>query len=108
MNRPTTIDSKTIKTKTGCGSLFCTIGILDGKPYEVFINGSKLGGCRPNLEGLARMITLLFKNNTPIAEIIDQLEGIKCTSCIVKNSKSENKIGNLSCPDSIAKILKNL
>jgi len=49
---------------------------------------SFLGGCRGNLQAVAKL-----SENRPINEVISLLEGIKCR-------------GNTSCPDQFAKALK--
>lgn len=108
-NRPEEVKAKTIKTIVACGSIFVTIGYDEqGNPLELFLNGSKLGTCRGNLEALARLTTLLLKNDINIDLIADQLYHIKCTSCLQKIAKSDIEDKNKlpwSCADAVAKIL---
>ncbi|MBQ4542062.1 MAG: TIGR03905 family TSCPD domain-containing protein [Clostridia bacterium] len=48
-----------------------------------------IGGCAGNTQGVSKLAT-----NRPIDEVISLLEGIKCRN-------------NTSCPDQLAKALKN-
>lgn len=111
MARPEILSGKTTKIKVGCGSLFITLNFGENKtPFEIFLNGSKLGGCRANQEAISRLVTLCFQNNVSIEAIIDQLELIKCPSCTRAKAKlnSQEEIRNFptSCGDAVAKLLK--
>lgn len=108
--RPDEVQSKTYKTRVSCGSMFVTVGCGDdGTPIEIFVQGSKLGTCRPNLEGLSRVLTLCFKYNIPMEEIIDQISKINCHNCRVlikaEPDKEKKKKMNWSCPDAVSRIL---
>ncbi len=109
VKRPEIVDGKTGKIDVGCGSLYLTLNFVNNKPFELFLNGSKLGGCRANQESISRLTTLLFKRECPIEEIIDQLELIKCPACTrvkAKMDKSEDiKNFPTSCGDGVAKFL---
>lgn len=91
----------TTKIPTGCGSLWITINEnKEGKINEVFISNSSDGGC-PNIQGEARLISLLLRNNIPIEDIIDQLTSVKCPRSIAsKRTKSK------SCSDAVAITIK--
>jgi len=108
MTRPKVLEGKTAKLKVGCGSLFLTLNLKDGQPFEIFLSGSKLGGCKSNQEGLGRLITLLFRKGATIDEIKDTLELIKCPACSAAKAKlepEEKKDFPTSCPDAVAKFL---
>ena len=108
--RPKDLDGKTRKIKVGCGTLYLTVNFNNKKPVELFLNGSKLGGCRANQEGLSRLVSLAFKTGTDVSEVIDQLELIKCPACTRAkaklNDEKEVKDYPTSCPDAVAKFLK--
>lgn len=108
--RPDIIDGHIQKIKTGCGTLFITVGKVEGKISELFLNGSKLGGCRANQEGLSRLVSLALRTGTDIKDIIDQLELIKCPACTRVKAKLDNekeiKDFPCSCPDAVSKVLK--
>ena len=74
-------------TTNGTCSRLIDIEIMDGRIADVKFTG----GCNGNLKGLAAMV----KGCTP-EEVIDRLEGIECG----------NK--GTSCPDQLAKALKQL
>jgi len=92
--------------------LFITVGYSEGKVTEVFLNGSKLGGCRANQECIGRLLSLAFRHDIPLAEIIDQMELIVCPACTRAKAKlsSPESIKNFptSCGDAVAKLLKQL
>ncbi|MCR5505506.1 MAG: TIGR03905 family TSCPD domain-containing protein [Bacilli bacterium] len=67
-----------------------TITYEDG----VIISASVLGGCQGNLTGICRLI-----EGRKIDEIIPLLEGIKCRG---------SRTGQSSCPDQLAKGLKQI
>lgn len=97
----------TDKYVTACGSFYLTINRdTDGNIVESFVNTSKNGTCKSNIDGLNRMISLALRSGTKIDEIVDQLKGITCAACTRVKTKGEKKINGLSCPDIIAKALE--
>ena len=110
--RPKDLEGKTRKIKVGCGTLYLTVNFHDKKPVELFLNGSKLGGCRANQEGLSRLVSLAFKTGTSVADVIDQLELIKCPACTRAKAKLDNEKEvqdfPTSCSDAVAKFLKSI
>ncbi len=108
--RPKKLDSKSYKMEVACGNLFVTVSFYPktGRPFETFVSGSKLRGCKANQEALGRLTSVLLQYDL-LEEAIDQLEGIVCTSCsrlkgmLPKEKKIE--MPN-SCADCIAKVLK--
>ena len=110
--RPDFLTGKTYKERVACGNLYVTINFLDDKPYEIFVDGSKEGTCRSNLEGLGRALTLCVRHAVPISEIVDQIGRIRCPACFTQKGKESdvNKKREMpwSCPDAIAKILSRL
>ena len=96
----------TDKYYTACGSFFLTINRdKNGNIVESFVNVSKNGTCKSNIDGLNRMISLALRSGTKVDEIIDQLKGITCAACTRVKTKGDKKIDGLSCPDIIAKAL---
>ena len=80
--RPPSIPSMTYYHGTGSHSIRVTIGFIDGKPKEVFINTGadhEYAVCdRAWTEALARSVSLGLRYGVPIEEYISQLEGIHC------------------------------
>ena len=97
--RPKTVSGKTTKCTSGCGSLFVTTNVVDGKPYELFVHHSD-GGCQSNMEAIGRLISLALKEGIEVDEIVGQLSKIKCSNAI-RSSKSEGD----SCSQIIGKQL---
>ncbi|MBE7014804.1 MAG: adenosylcobalamin-dependent ribonucleoside-diphosphate reductase [Ruminococcaceae bacterium] len=96
----------TTKYKTACGNLYVTINRdKSGNIVESFVNTSKNGICKSNIDGLNRMISLCLRSGVLVDEIIDQLKNITCPACVRYKTKGEYLDG-ISCPDIIAKALK--
>jgi ribonucleoside-diphosphate reductase alpha chain len=111
MTRPQIVDGKTKKAVIGCGTLYLTLNFVNGKPFELFLNGSKMGGCRANQESISRLATLAMKHDIPTAEIIDQLSLIKCPACTRAKAKlNQEEMADFptSCGDAVAKFLKEV
>ena len=70
--------STTTKMQTEMGSLFVTVSVdEDGEPFEVFGHLGKGGSFQHGVTELAcRLISLHLRRGTPLAEIIDQIQGI--------------------------------
>ena len=101
--RPHVIKGCTRLLKTGCGNLYVTINEDEnGKPFEVFTNIGKAGGCAASQsEAIGRLISLSLRSNIEPEEIVQQLKGISC------HQPSWNEGGKvLSCSDAIAKALE--
>ncbi len=101
--RPAVIIGATRLLKTGCGNLYVTINEDEnGKPFEVFTNIGKAGGCASSqAEAIGRLISLALRSNVEPQEIVQQLKGISC------HQPSWNEGGKvLSCSDAIAKALE--
>lgn len=77
----------TYKTKGTCSSQI-KIEFDDDKTVK---NVEFLGGCNGNLKGIGQLVTGMH-----IDEVIDRLEGITCG------------FKNTSCPDQLAKALKEI
>lgn len=76
----------TYKTKGTCSQAI-DFDIVNGKVTNVCFHG----GCNGNLQGIAKLVEGLTPN-----EVITKLEGIKCG------------FKNTSCPDQLAKALKEI
>lgn len=101
------LSGSTYKYKTACGALYITVNKdSDGNIVEVFTNSSKNGTCKANLNGETRLISLALRAGVKTEEVIDTLKSIQCQSCVFAKAKG-NKIDGTSCPDMIAKCLKD-
>ncbi len=95
----------TSRYRTSCGNLFITINRdKDGNIVETFVNTSKNGICKSNIDGMSRMISLALRSGVKVEEIIDQLSFISCQACVRTRAKGE-KLDGSSCPDIIARAL---
>lgn len=101
--RPSLIKGATRFMKTGCGNLYVTINEDEnGKPFEVFTNIGKAGGCvSSQAEAIGRLISLALRSNVRPDEIITQLKGISCHQPLWDEGGRV-----LSCSDAIAKALE--
>jgi ribonucleoside-diphosphate reductase alpha chain len=101
--RPMVIKGATRLLKTGCGNLYVTINEDEnGRPFEVFTNIGKAGGCASSqAEAIGRLISLALRSNIEPEEIVKQLKGISC------HQPTWHEGGRvLSCSDAIAKALE--
>lgn len=108
VERPDLLFSITIKKKTGCGKMYITITIRDGKIFEVFNQMGKAGGCAASQSEMAgRLISAALRSGVEPQVLVKQLKGI---SCHLPDGFGESKV--LSCADAIAQameeVLKNL
>ena len=80
--RPESLDGKTIKIKTGCGSLYVTISVDEnGTPLEIFCRLGKSGGCASsNMEVYGRLISGWLRAGMPVEDLVMQLRGISCSN----------------------------
>lgn len=100
--RPEVVPGLIIKAPTGCGNMYVQLGFVNGKLFEVFATLGRAGGCAMAFsEGLTRSITTGIRCGVPIAEYIDQLQGIRCP---IPVPFPKNKAA-MSCADAIARIL---
>ena len=77
-SRPRCLPSVTTKLGTELGSLYITIGLdEDGRPFEVFGSLGKAGSLQHGMTELAcRLVSLHLRRETPLDEIIGQIQGI--------------------------------
>jgi ribonucleoside-diphosphate reductase alpha chain len=102
--RPFIIRGSTRLMKTGCGNLYVTVNEDEhGKPFEVFTNIGKAGGCASSqAEAIGRLISLALRSGIEPEEIVKQLKGI---SCHQPGWSEDGRI--LSCSDALAKALES-
>lgn len=100
--RPKSLAGKTEKISTGCGSLYVTVNLNEGKPFEIFAKLGKAGGCSAcQTEALTRSISIGLRSGVDIAEYHKTLTGIHCKSATFSAGEQV-----LSCPDAIARVIK--
>ena len=102
--RPEATRGTTRMMRTGCGKLYVTINEdTDGKPFEIFNQMGKAGGCSASQsEAIGRLVSLSLRSDIDVKEIISQLKGISCHLPVWQNG---HKV--LSCADAIAKALEH-
>jgi len=103
--RPRKTAGTTIKAKTGCGSLFCTLNKDDKGLFEIFINLGRAGGCPSQSEATARLLSIALRSGVEPHVLIEQLKGIRCLSTIARKSLNK-EINVLSCPDAIGRAIE--
>jgi len=106
--RPSKTTGFTEKVRIGCGNLYVTVNSDADGPCEVFTNLGRSGGCPSQSEATSRLISLSLRSGVNVAEIVDQLKGIRCLSTIAGKDKGKQADGTrvLSCPDAIGKQLE--
>ena len=102
-NRPRITSGKTERFHTGHGSMYITINDDEkGKPFEVFANLGKAGGCdSAQLEAICRLASMALRAGVCETEIISNLLGITCCPAW------DNGIQIRSAPDAVARALIN-
>ncbi|MBU2496771.1 MAG: hypothetical protein KJ767_01790 [Nanoarchaeota archaeon] len=84
-SRKEIIDGKTVKVKTPIGTAFVTLNYDEIGPRETFINVGKSGSdISADSEAIGRLLSLCFRYNIPIKEVVDQLKGIKSNPIITE------------------------
>lgn len=100
--RPKSLPGQTHKVTTGCGTLYVNVNEHDDKPFEVFAKLGKAGGCSAcTTEALTRAISIGLRAGVDIGEYVHTLTSIGCPQPTFSDGEKIN-----SCPDAIAKILK--
>lgn len=98
--RPKELVGKTYLCQSGCCSLYITINLLEGLPWEVFIRTVGTSGCEANSNALGRSISAGLQNGVPFQKYVRQLGKVSCISAL-KNSRSEG----ISCADIVGKCI---
>ena len=104
LKRPEVINGDTRCIITGCGNIYLTINDVDLKPFEVFAEIGKAGGCADaQTEAIGRLVSGWLRSGGDVKEIISQLKGIMCHHVV------KDELGNIvkpSCADAVAKALE--
>ncbi|MBI4685971.1 MAG: vitamin B12-dependent ribonucleotide reductase [Nitrospirae bacterium] len=101
--RPEMIKGSTRLMKTGCGHLYITINEDEkGQLFELFTHMGKAGGCASSqAEAIGRLVSLAFRSNIELEEVVKQLKSISC------HQPSWVDGGRIhSCSDAIAKAIE--
>ena len=98
--RPDVTMGYTEKVDIGCGKLYITVNYDENGVCEVFTNTGKAGGCASQSEATARLVSVALRAGVDSDELVAQLKGIRCPSCLRQSS-----VGVTSCPDAIAKAI---
>ncbi|MGC8764943.1 MAG: adenosylcobalamin-dependent ribonucleoside-diphosphate reductase [Brevinematia bacterium] len=102
--RPKALGGEIIKTKTGSGTLYTSIGFDEnGLPIEIFINISKHGSeISAFSEALGRVISIALQSGVSVSRIADTLVGITGDSTTWDNGRLIKSV-----PDAVGKILRD-
>ena len=101
--RPDVTMGYTEKVKIGCGNLYITVNYDEQGVCEVFTNTGRAGGCPSQSEATARLVSIALRSGVDSDEIITQLKGIRCPSCL-----RQQGVPVTSCPDAIAKAIEKV
>jgi ribonucleoside-diphosphate reductase alpha chain len=102
-SRPKTTRGVTVKMETGCGQLYVTINEDQQGLCEVFSQMGKAGGCASSQsEAIARLVSLSLRSGVDTEAVLRQISGIRCPSPVLTKDGPV-----LSCPDAIAKAIRN-
>ena len=101
--RPAVTSGFTEKVRIGCGNLYITVNYDENGICEVFTNTGRAGGCPSQSEATARLTSVAIRSGMDPKEIITQLKGIRCPSCL-----RQQGVPVTSCPDTIAKALEKV
>lgn len=98
--RPSAVEGRTYQMRTGCGSIYVTVNIFEERPFEVFLNMGKAGGCAfAQCESIGRLISYSLRIGGDMREIIKELRGIRC---------HQTADDCVSCADAVAKVFESL
>ena len=105
--RPRSLNSTTTKLQTEYGNLYLTVAVdEDSEPFEIFGHIGKGGSFQHGVTELAcRLISLHLRRGTPLAEIIDQCQGIQ-EMAPFWNQLDGKSVPVLGLGDGIAHVLK--
>ena len=101
--RPAVTMGYTEKVKIGCGNLYITVNYDENGICEVFTNTGRAGGCPSQSEATARLVSIALRAGVDGDELIHQLKGIRCPSCL-----RQKGVPVTSCPDAIAKAIERV
>lgn len=104
-SRPHKTVGQTIKSRTGCGTLFISVNKDENGLCEVFANLGKVGGCPSQSEATCRVVSAALRCGVDPRVLIEQLKNIRCLSTIA-HQKENKDIDVLSCPDAIARAIE--
>ncbi|MHC4116575.1 MAG: adenosylcobalamin-dependent ribonucleoside-diphosphate reductase [Planctomycetota bacterium] len=104
-SRPRATSGTTSKFRMGCGTLFVTVNKDEKGICEVFANLGKAGGCPSQSEATCRTVSAALRSGVDPNVMVDQLSGIRCLSAAVA-SKTNKEVDVRSCPDAIARAIK--
>lgn len=100
--RPDVMHGSTYKVTTAYGNLYVTVNEDQYGPFEVFSQLGKAGGFfGAQTEAICRMISLSLRSGISLADVIDQLKGIRGPDPVFHNGERI-----LSLPDAIANVLE--
>lgn len=99
--RPDITQGMTKKYTIGsCGKLYVTVNSDEHGLCEIFTNTGE-EGCAALTEAVGRLLSISIRAGMDLAEIKNQVEGIRCITCI-----ADPKTHVLSCPDAIGKAIE--
>jgi ribonucleoside-diphosphate reductase alpha chain len=99
--RPRLLSGFTEKIKTGYGTLYVTVNVRDGRPFEVFAHIGKSGyTTMADTEAICRLISLALRSSVPVDQVVKQLRGIGGSAQVYSEGSRVSSI-----PDAIAQVL---
>lgn len=78
-SRPKVLQGSTHEEPCGCGRVYVTVNVKDGKPLEVFARLGKSGGCgAATMEAVGRLLSAGLRCGVDVDVLTKQLVGIQC------------------------------
>lgn len=101
--RPESMLGLTKRVKIGCGNLYVTVNYDEHGICEVFTSTGKAGGCPSQSEATARLASIALRSGMEVDYVVKQMRGIRCPSTI-----RQPGMKCTSCPDAIARVIKEV
>lgn len=101
-----TIEGTTVREETSCvKSMYVTVNkTAEGKAFEIFTNAS--GGCKTNINTIARLVSLALRSGVKVSRIIEELRANQCPACQLMRRQGKKDIA-LSCSNAIADAIES-
>lgn len=108
---PAGLTYRKYKVKSGCGAIYCFIGIDENERriYDFFTNTDGVGGCTVSTQATSRLMSACVRGGVPVEYVIEQLQKSgTCPSFQYSRGKGEKLSKGRSCPSAIAYILQDI
>lgn len=79
-SRPKAVKSYSVRLKTdGCGDVYVTVTVVDGRCFELFISNGKAGGCfHATGQVMAELTSRAWRSGMDTIDAINAFDGHSC------------------------------